>query len=158
MKGKLIFSSAISILACSIALQAAENGLPNKSGEAKTSKTNPPSSVDLTMPKLSFRSLQGKWWGHTNEMACMVVFNTNKASIYTFHGDKHLSTVFTHFHVDQQNGIVELGINGEAQQIPENKLFLKFRAYNTNLITIKDVVLEKTDSSPQWNNAPAHSP
>jgi hypothetical protein len=93
---------------------------------------------------LTSAALRGKWQGSTNGMGCMLVITTNKATVYTFRGDKHVSTVFSPFTLDRERGVVTLGINGEARQISEDKLFLRFRAYNTNIITIKDVILEKT--------------
>jgi len=94
--------------------------------------------------KLSRHSLLGRWEGSdTNGLICATVFEETKGRVHTFRQAKHLTTVNFWWNIEPNGTNVVLGVNGYANKLPKDQLRLHLQPVNTNLITVRDVILSR---------------
>jgi len=62
----------------------------------------------------------------------------------TFRGDKHLSNVYSWYHVHPREGKVTLGINGQATLAGNGDLVLKLTREFPHIVVLREATLRRT--------------
>ena len=90
------------------------------------------------------KGLLGRWrGGDTNDLNCILLFEKERARIMTFRGDKHLSTVYSWYHVHPREGRVTLGINGQATLSGNGDLVLKLTREFPHIVVLREATLRR---------------
>ena len=93
---------------------------------------------------LSRKSLLGRWrGGDTNDLNCILLFEKERARIMTFRGDKHLSNVYSWYHVHPRERKVTLGISGEAILSENGDLELKLSREFPHIVVLRQATLRR---------------
>lgn len=98
--------------------------------------------------KLTRDSVIGVWSGiEATGLRCRVEFQRSRGSVFTFREEKHLTTVHFWWNIDRSGTNIVLGVSGNAHVLKPGELQLKLRPVNTNLVSVRDVVLKRVESA-----------
>src|SRR5690606_35346019 len=76
----------------------------------------------------SRKDLYGRWKGQeTEDLRCIVEFNEKGGMVATIKSGKHINTVHFWYNLKKREGIVTLGVSGQAKVLPHGKLLLELR-------------------------------
>jgi hypothetical protein len=99
--------------------------------------------------KLRRDSVLGMWSGtETNGLSCRVEFDATNGRVFTFRGNKHLTTVNFWWHIDRTGTNIVLGVNGNAHTLENGDLQLKLEPVNTKIVTARQVRLKRESPKP----------
>jgi hypothetical protein len=99
---------------------------------------------DNSTATITRKGLLGRWrGGDTNGLNCILLFEKERARIMTFRGDKHLSNVYSWYHVHPREGKVTLGINGEAILSGNGDLKLKLTREFPHIVVLREATLRR---------------
>jgi hypothetical protein len=99
--------------------------------------------------KLNRHFVVGLWSGtETNGLSCRVEFDATNGRVFTFRGNKHLTTVNFWWHIDGTGTNIVLGVNGNAHTLENGDLQLKLEPVNTKIVTVRQVRLKRESIKP----------
>jgi len=94
--------------------------------------------------KRSRASFVGVWESSDQrELWCRVELGKDKGRMFTFQGEKHLSTLFFWWNMDSANEKLTFGVNGAAKILGKDQLQLMLSPVNTNIVTVRDGFLKR---------------
>jgi hypothetical protein len=89
-------------------------------------------------------SLLGRWrGGDLSDLNCILWFEKERVRILTFREDKHLSTVFSTYHVPRRGQKITLGINGSATVLPDGDIQLNLTREFTHITVLREATLRR---------------
>jgi len=95
-------------------------------------------------PAITRESLLGRWrGGDLGELNCILWFEKERARILTFRGDKHLSTVYSPYHVSRRGEKIALGINGSAMVLPDGAIQLNLTREFPHITVLREATLRR---------------
>jgi len=109
----------------------------------------PIASAEADEPAVVTReSLLGRWrGGDLSDLNCILMFQKERVHILTFRGDKHLSTVYSWYHVPRRGQTITLGINGEATVLPSGEINLTLTREFPHLTVLRKATLRRMPES-----------